>query len=220
MASSASLREAGGMEYVLYGDRRSGSATVELALAEIGAEAELRPVPLERDAQLAADYRRINPMGRVPTLLLPDSTVVTESAAILLTLEARHPEAGLLPAGEDPRRAVALRWMLLAASEIYPCVTRFDYPERFGADAASIRARSVEMAREIWHLIEAGAQPAPFVLGERFSLADIYLAVLSRWMGNEAWMPEHCPRIQALARAVATRPCLAAPWGRHFALPA
>ena len=85
------------MGYILYGDRRSGSAMVELALAEIGAEAELRPVPVEQDAQLAAEYRRINPMGRVPTLILPDGTVVTESTAILLTLEARHPEAGLLP---------------------------------------------------------------------------------------------------------------------------
>ena len=93
------------MGYILYGDRRSGSAMIELALAEIGAEAELRPVPVERDAQLAAEYRRINPMGRVPTLLLPDGTVVTESTAILLTLEARHPEAGLLPPATDPGRA-------------------------------------------------------------------------------------------------------------------
>ncbi|MDO9708475.1 glutathione S-transferase family protein [Paracraurococcus lichenis] len=208
------------MGYVLYGDRRSGSSTVELALAEIGAEAELRPVPLERDAQLAAEYRRINPMGRVPTLLLPDGTTVTESTAILLTLEARHPGAGLLPPGDDPGRATALRWMMLAASEIYPCVTRFDYPDRFGADAPSIRTRATEMAREIWRLIEDGARPDPFVLGARFSLADIYLAVLSRWMGNEAWMPGHCPRIQALARAVATRPRLAAAWGRHFEVPA
>ena len=62
------------MGYVLYGDRRSGSSIVEMALEEIGAPFEPRPVPLEADAQLAAEYRRINPMGRVPTLLLPDGT--------------------------------------------------------------------------------------------------------------------------------------------------
>ncbi|MFZ4408521.1 MAG: glutathione S-transferase family protein [Paracraurococcus sp.] len=208
------------MSYILYGDRRSGSAMIELALAEIGASAELRPVPLEQDAQLAEEYRRINPMGRVPTLILPDGTVVTESTAILLTLEARHPQTGLLPPAADPGRATALRWMMLAASEIYPCVTRNDYPERFGTDAPSIRARAIEMARGFWHLIEAGAQPGPFVLGDRLSLADLVLAVLSRWMGNEAWMPGRCPRIQALARAVATRPSLAAAWARHFDVPA
>jgi GST-like protein len=207
------------MSYILYGDRGSGSATVELALAEIGAAAELRSVSIDTNAQLAEDYRRINPMGRLPTLILPDGTVITESTAILLTLEARHPEAGLLPPAADPGRAVALRWMMLVASEIYPCVTRSDYPERFGAEPESIRRGAREMAREYWQLIEREAAPAPFLLGDRLTLADIYLAVLSRWMGNEEWMPEHCPRIQALARAVATRPRLASVWSRHFAVP-
>jgi GST-like protein len=207
------------MSYILYGDRRSGSATAELALAEIGAAVELRPVSFDAHAQLAEDYRRINPMGRLPTLILPDGTVVTESTAILLTLEARHPEAGLLPPAADPGRAVALRWMMLVASEIYPCVTRSDFPERFGAEPESIRRRAAEMAREYWQIIEQAVAPAPFLLGERLTLADIYLAVLSRWMGNEDWMPAHCPRIQALARAVATRPRLASAWSRHFAVP-
>ncbi|MCO6415538.1 glutathione S-transferase family protein [Siccirubricoccus sp. KC 17139] len=207
------------MAYILYGDRRSGSSIVELALAEIGAEAELRPVPLASDAQLAAGYRQLNPMGRVPTLILPDGTVVTESTAILLTLEARHPAAGLLPPGDDPGRAVALRWMMLAASEIYPCVTRYDYPDRFGDAPESIRRCAVGMAQEIWRLIEASISPAPFLLGGRPTLADLYLAVLSRWMGCEAWMPEHCPKLQSLARAVATRPQLTPAWRRHFELP-
>lgn len=210
------------MAYVLYGDRRSGSAIVEMALEEIGAPFEPRPVPLDDSAQLAGEYRRINPMGRVPALLLPDGTAVTESLAILLALEGRHPEAGLLPAPADPARAVALRWMALAAGEIYPCVTRADYPERFSADPAhapAIRERAHEMARDIWRLIEREAAPAPFVLGARFSAADLYLSVLSRWMGNEAWMPANCPRIEALARAVAERPAAGAAWRRHFAVP-
>ena len=208
------------MGYVLYGDRRSGSCMVEFALAEIGAGAEIRPVPIEGEGQLAPEYRRINPMGRLPSLLLPDGTVVTESAAILLTLEARHPEAGLLPPGADPQRAVALRWLMLAAGELYPCVTRYDYPERFGAAPDSIRETAVAMARDVWRLVEAEARPDPFILGDRLSLADLALAVHSRWMGNEAWMPAHCPRVQGLARAVAARPRLAAAWARHFDPPA
>jgi GST-like protein len=207
------------MGYILYGDHRSGSAPVEMALAEIGTSVELRPVPLEQDAQLAAEYRHINPMGRVPTLLLPDGTILTESLAILLTLADRHPEAGLLLPPGEPGRAVALRWMALAAGEIYPCVTRNDYPERFSADPAhapAIRARAVEMARAIWRIVEVEAAPSPFLLGGRFSVADLYLATLSRWMGNESWMPAHCPRIEALVRAVAARPAAGAVWRRHF----
>jgi GST-like protein len=206
--------------YVLYGDRRSGSAPVEMALAEIGAPVELRPVPLDGEAQLAAEYRRINPMGRVPTLVLPDGTVLTESLAILLALEGRHPEVGLLPPPDDPARAVALRWMALLAGEFYPCVTRSDYPERFSADPAhapAIRERAREMARDIWRIVEREAAPAPFILGARFSLADIYAAPLSRWLDGDAWMPAECPRIEALARAVAARPAAGAVWRRHFA---
>jgi len=205
--------------YILYGDRRSGSAIIEMALAEIGAPAELRGVPLEHDAQRAEAYRAVNPMGRVPTLVLPEGGVVTESLAILLVLEGRHPEAGLLPPATDPARAIALRWMTLAATEIYPCITRNDYPERFSADpvhAPAIAARAVEMARGIWRLIEAGAAPAPYVLGARFSAADLYLAVLSRWMEGDVWMPAHCPGIERLAGAVAARPRAGEAWRRHF----
>lgn len=205
------------MTYVLYADRRSGSAAIEMALAEIGAATDLRPVSIDDNEQLSPDYRRINPMGRLPTLLLPDGTVVTESLAILVALADRHPDAGLLPPAADPARAVALRWLALAAGEIYPCVTRNDYPERFGADPHSIRNRAVEMAREVWQVIELHAAPSPFVLGARLSVTDLHLAVLSRWMGNTEWLAAHCPRIEALTQAVAARPRAGAVWARHFA---
>ncbi|MBO1079891.1 glutathione S-transferase family protein [Roseomonas haemaphysalidis] len=206
--------------YILYGDRRSGSSTVEMALAEIGAPVQLHDVPLDGDNQLAEAYRRINPMGRVPTLLLPDGTVMTESLAILLTLDDRHPEAALLPPAGSSDRARALRWMALAAGEFYPHVTRSDYPERFHPDPAqapAIRARAQEMGRDIWRLVEREANLSPFVLGERFSLADIYLSALTRWMEGDRWIPAHCPRLEALAQAVAVRPKAGPVWRRHFA---
>jgi GST-like protein len=207
--------------YILYGDHRSGSSTVEMALAEIGAPFELRAVPLEGDHQLAAEYLAINPMGRVPALILPDGMVLTESLAILLTLADRHPEANLLPPPGDAGRAVALRWMTLAAAEFYPHVTRSDYPARFlpnatPAETAAIRARANEMGRDIWTLVETHAAPAPFILGERFSVADIYLSVLTRWMNGDEWIPAHCPRLEALAQAVAARPKAGPVWLKHF----
>lgn len=181
------------MTYILYGDTGSGSAPVEMALAEIGAAVELRSVPLATDAQLAEDYRRINPMGRIPTLILPDGTVLTETIAILLTLADRHPEAALLPPPGSADRA----------------------------HAEAIRARAREMYRDLWRLVEAeagltGEADAPFLLGARFTVADVYLAVLSRWIEGAAWLPEACPRLATLARAVAARPAIAPVWARHF----
>lgn len=211
------------MAYILYGDIGSGSAPVEMALAEAGQAVELRSVPLEGDHQLRAEYRALNPMGRLPTLVLPDGTVMTESLAILVTIADRHPEAGLLPPPGDSGRAVALRWMALLAGEFYPHVTRYDYPGRFGADASqheALRVRAREMGRETLQVIEAhaglrGAGAAPFLLGERFTVADIYLAVLSRWMDGRSWTPANLPRIEAQAQAVAARPAIAPIWKKH-----
>jgi GST-like protein len=210
------------MGYVLHGDVGSGSAMVEMALAEAGQRVALRAVPLEGDHQLRAQYRAINPLGRLPTLILPDGTVLTESLAILLTIADHHPEAALLPPpGRD--RAVALRWMTVLAAEAYPNITRWDYPARFTPDPAAepgLRDRAQAMFREVLDIIEThagltGDAAAPFLLGARFSLADIPLAVMSRWAGGRHWTPAHCPRIEALARAVAARPAIAPLWARH-----
>jgi GST-like protein len=204
--------------YILYGDNGSGSGPVEMALAEIGAAVELRPVSLESDAQLAAEYRRINPMGRVPTLVLPDGTVVTELLAILLTLSDRHPEAALMPPPADPDRAIALRWMALLSGEFYPHVTREDFPQRFGIDPSqhgALRDRAQAMGRETLRVIEAAIAPAPYLLGGRLCLADLMIAVLSRWMGGRAWTPANLPKVEALAQAVAARPAIAPIWERH-----
>jgi GST-like protein len=212
-----------GMAYVVYGDTGSGSAMVEMALAEAGQRAELRSVPLEGDHQLRAEYLAINPMGRLPTMVLPDGTVLTEHLAILLTIADRHPEAQLLPPPGDTCRAIALRWMALMAGEFYPHVTRWDYPQRFAADPAmapAIRERALEMGHDILRLVEReaglrGTEAEPFVLGARFSLADIPIAVMSRWMGGRSWTPANCPRIEALHQAVAARPAIAPIWQAH-----
>jgi GST-like protein len=213
--------EAPAMSYILYGDIGSGSAMAEMALAEIGAEVEHRAVPLEGDHQLRADYLAINPMGRLPTLVLPDGTVLTESLAILVSLADFHPEAALLPAPGDTARAVVLRWMALLAGEFYPQVTRWDYPARFGYapdQAEAARDNALAMGRDVLRIIEdhAGLDDAgPFLLGTRFSVADIAIAVMSRWMKGREWVPAHLPRIQKLAEAVAARPAIAPVWASH-----
>jgi GST-like protein len=211
------------MTYSLYGDRGSGSAMVEMALAEAGQIPDLRSVPLEGDHQLRAEYRAINPLGRIPTLILPDGTVLTEHLAILVTIADRHPDASLLPPPGNTQRAIALRWMAVMAGEAYPHVTRWDYPARFAPDeaaAAGIKERAQEMFRDVLRVVEdhaglAGDAQRPFLLGARFSLADIPIAVISRWCGGRAWTPQNLPRVEALAQAVAARPTIAPIWARH-----
>ncbi|MGB3624722.1 MAG: glutathione S-transferase N-terminal domain-containing protein, partial [Henriciella sp.] len=89
-------------EYVLYGDKGSGSAAIELALAEAGAAFSLSDVLLETDSQRGRAYANVNPQRKLPTLITPEGETLTESAAILLYLADRYPDASLLPVNGHP----------------------------------------------------------------------------------------------------------------------
>ena len=207
------------MTYVLYGAWRSGSCAVECALAEIGAEYELREVDLRTDEQRGSEYEAINPQRKVPALIPEDGATLTESTAILLTLDERHPEAGLLPPSGSPARAQALRWLMFIATEIYPVVEINDYPERFAPEPGGAEATR-ELAREIWRtrwrLVEDNVAGDPFLLRGGFCLTDVYAAVVSRWAQQGEWRSVHLPKIERLTAAVAARPAIAPVWARHF----
>ena len=193
---------------------------MECALAEIGADYELRELSLRDDEQQGAAYAAINPHCKVPSLVIDDGTPLTESVAILLTLDDRHPESALLPARGMPARAQAVRWLLFAATEIYPIVEINDYPERFAADPDRIDAMR-ERAREIWRtrwlVVEANVAGDPYLSSDGFTLTDIYLAVVSRWAQQDDWRPTCLPKVERLTAAVAARPAIAPVWRRHFA---
>ena len=205
------------MGYVLYGDRRAGSAIVECLLAAAGVTPELRAVPLAGDAQLRPDYLAVNPMGRLPALILPDGTLVTESLACALVVAARHPGAGLMPPLDTPEGAWALRWMTVLAAELYPAVTRWDYPARFADDPSGVAERAMADTRRIWRLVDGVLSPAPFALGGRLSALDVQVAVMSRWSnGPASWVDAHCPKVAAVTHAVATHPLAGPAYLRHF----
>ncbi len=210
------------MSYVLYGNRRSGSSTVQLALAEIGASYEVRDVNLDTDQQRGSDYAAVNPQRKVPTLITPAGETITESVAILLTLDERHPDAGLMPERGTVSRAQALRWLLFVSIEIYPTVEIEDYPERFIADPAQAETTR-EIARDIcrrrWLIVERQVTGNPYLLNDGFCLTDIYIAVVSRWEQQEEWRSANLPKIERLAAAVAGRPACAPVWRQHFSEP-
>lgn len=205
------------MSYVLYGDRRSGSAIVELALAEIDVPVTVREVRIGAGEQRGDAYGAVNPQHKLPALRTPDGETLTESAAIVLTLAERHPEASLLPPPGSPERAQVIRWLLFLAAECYPLVEMGDYPERFVAKPAEAgfvqRVDALWKAR--WSLVEAVIAGTPWLAPTGFSVADAYLAVMSRWMPAE-WRAAHLPRVDAIAAAIAHRPRLDAVWQRHF----
>jgi glutathione S-transferase len=205
------------MKYIIYGAPGSGSGIVEAACAEIGVEYEARDLDARNDEHRTGAYAAVNPHRKMPTLVTEDGEIITESVAILLTLDERHPEAGLLPRPGSRDRAQALRWMLFLATEMYPMVEMLDYPERFADSAGgvqSIRERAGEILRERWRLLEANLVGAPFCVAGGFSATDLYITKFSVWL-DEAWRREQLPRVDALTRAVLARPTLVEVWARH-----
>src|ERR1700761_1380645 len=111
----ASMRDG----YVVHGAQGSGSVAVEAALTLIGAPWRLVDQGDTDDLATSAAIAAVNPMRQVPLLVLPDGEVMTESAAILIRLAERHPEARLAPGASDPGRGQFLRWMSFVSSAIY-----------------------------------------------------------------------------------------------------
>ena len=206
--------------FTLYGDLGSGAFSAEAALAQAGAPYTFELVSLEKNEQRAPAFLAINPSGKIPALRLSEGEMVTESAAILLTLADNFPQARLLPPQGSPERAQAYRWLAFMASEIYPMVEIADYPERFvpdGAAAESLRVKVRDRIRERLMIIERRIA-GPFLLAQGFSLLDIYAAMFSRWGHEPDWRMRNLPRLMALADAVSERPAIAPVWERHFGL--
>ena len=105
--------------YTLYYSPGTASMVVHLALLEIGAPHRLELVDFEKDAQHSAEYLRLNPRGQVPTLVI-DGRPYFESAALLMILAERHPEAKLAPPVGSPLRADWYQWIAFFTNSLGP----------------------------------------------------------------------------------------------------
>lgn len=205
------------MRYLVYGNRRSGSCMVEMALAEIGVDYEVHDVDLGRDAQRSDHFAAINPARKLPVLVAPGGEVLTESLAIALTLDQWHPAARLLPPPDDAGRGHALRWLCFLACEIYPLVEFSDYPERLAGagDAQAVRDNARRLWRQRWSLVNEAASATPWFLPGGFSMIDLVIAVTCRWTRQDHWR-RTLPAVEGIVAAVAARPSCGAVYARHF----
>lgn len=212
-------REAGmtSGRYRVYGRRATGSAAVEAALALAGVAFDR--VNVDRtDPQAMADYRRVNPLGQVPALVLPDGTIVTEGTAILLHVADAFPSAGLAPAPGSAARARHDRWLLCLQANVYEGELRKAYPGRYTTDpdgVAGVMAAAVSHVDRHYLLFEAGLDDTAFACGDRVSVLDVYVWMLAQWM-EPGWLAAHCPKTLALAGRVAGLPPVAPVQARHF----
>lgn len=201
----------------LHGCKGCGSVVVE-ALLELAGASYTRSIFDWSDRAAWDRLRAINPLAQVPTLVLDDGTVLTESAGIALWVADRFPDAHLLP-DEGSARALAYRWLVFFATNVYGPIIVGDFPERWvdgEAAHASLKEHAVQRARDAWLAFEERVEPAPYLLGATIGVLDIYVAMISRWRPGRAWIAEHCPKALAAIEATERQPVVASVWARNF----
>jgi glutathione S-transferase len=187
------------------------AANVVWMLEEVGQPYRLEYVDLKANAQRSEAFRSVNPMGKLPTLV-DGSTVVTESAAIGLYLADRYAYDRLAPKVDDPARGAYFRWSLFAPSVIEP-----------GAYAKSAnweyRAAQAGWGRyeDILDTIEQALSHGPWLLGERFSMADVIFGGTVRYM-LQFNMLESRARFVDYAARLSARPAAQAAQARNAAI--
>jgi GST-like protein len=196
--------------YKLYGRPGSGSLAVQVALEEIGARYER--IWVGREAADVARFRVMNPTGRVPALVLPDGTVMFESAAMLIHLALSHPQPALAPQPGTGRHAVFLQWMVFLSANVYEAALRMYYSDRYSArgeaDAEAIRKQGTDDFCTHLALVSQGL--GPYVLGADYSIADAYLYMLASWYpGEKKALYARVPRLEAHTKLVSVRPAVA-----------
>jgi GST-like protein len=204
--------------YELIGSRGCGSAIVESALRLSGLDARITDVPYLKPGPGRDRLLRLNPLGQVPTLILPGGAVLTESAAMILHLNDAAPHANLAPPAGSFHRVRFFELLIRLAAAVYPTFTFGDDPTRWtseGEPARRLRATTDARRELLWRAIEQQVGE-PHVLGDQLSALDLYVTVMTRWRPRRPWFAENCPRLAAIADQAAGHPQVRDVLHRHF----
>ena len=188
------------------------SLAVHIALEEAGAEFEAVRLDFQRTQQRSPDYLAINPKGRVPALATGKG-VLTECVAILAWIAQTWPEAGLAPLDNPWAFAQVQSFNAFLASSVHVAYAHVSRPGRYADGdeaAAAMRAKAPEALGAFFALIEGQLSDGrPFVHGERFSISDPYLYVMTGWVfSRELVDPAAVPLVAAHHARLSQRPAV------------
>jgi GST-like protein len=204
--------------HLLLGCKGCGNVIVEAAFNVAGIPVDYEEVDYSDDSPTRPRLLQFNPLGQVPTLVLPDGSVMTESLAMLHYIDDVAPKAGLIPPKGDRLRPVFYRWAAFMIAAVYPTYTYGDDPRKWVADEAAsklLRESTDEHRKKLWAQVE-GEVKGPWFLGERFSALDLYLAAMTRWRPGVLWFAKNTPKCVEIAKRATALPAMAPVMARNF----
>lgn len=203
--------------YDLFGAPRSGSAAIEIALEYCGVGYRVINAEEENDALL-----RINPLGQLPTLVLPSGQVLTESAAILIHLGLAFPASGLTAQAPETR-AQQLRSLIYLATNCYASIGIIDYPERWLSDTDEAMAKRLATGAKArlyqqWEVFSRTFGTLPSWQPRTPGAPEILASVISRWSGAREHLRGAAPEFHDMLMLVDQHPQVRAVCARHWPL--
>jgi len=173
------------------------SLAPHIALHQSGAQFESRRVDLHRGEQTTDEYLAINPKGRVPVLITEQGTL-TENSAILFYISQLFPLAGLAPVNDPFALAKVQEFNNYLASTVHVAHAHGPRGYRWADDQAALVAMKAKVPMTMtagFQLIEDELLEGPWVMGEHYSICDIYLYTLSRWLEGDGVNTSLLPRV-------------------------
>lgn len=164
-------------EIVFYHNPRSRAQMVHWMLEEAGAAYRIVPIDLEKGEHKTPSFLALNPMGKLPTIEHRD-VVVTETAAIIAYVADAFPAADLAPAANDPLRGPYYRWLFFGAGCIEPALVDKMMQRPEVARKSALGWGSYE---DVFATLKKALSKGPYLLGEKFSAADVYVGSQLRW---------------------------------------
>lgn len=170
---------------------------VHIALEQIGAPYEAIALDFANQAQRSADYLAINPKGRVPALVT-ERGILTETPALLLYLAQRYPEAGLAPLDDIFALAELQAFNSYLCSTVHVAHAHRVRGARWVDDPSAIEAMKKKVPQtmgDCMALIENGMLKGPWVMGEQYTVADMYLFTIAGWLEGDGVDLSKLPRV-------------------------
>ncbi|MGU5714972.1 glutathione S-transferase family protein [Aeromonas taiwanensis] len=195
-------------ELTLYLAPGTCAMAVRIALVEANAPHRIQRLDLAAGEQRSPAYLAINPKGRVPALVT-ERGVLTETPALLLYVAQCFPEAQLAPLDDTFLLARMQEVHSFLASTVHVAHAHGRRASRWADDEQAIAAMQAKMPRNMrdgFAEIERHYLAGPWVLGERFSLADIYLFVVAGWLASDGVDIAEFPKVAAHHERMLARP--------------
>ncbi|KZX01349.1 glutathione S-transferase family protein [Pseudoalteromonas luteoviolacea] len=195
--------------YTLFYYPRNASLAPHFVLEALDVPYQLELVDRKKHAHKSAQYLRLNPTGRIPTLV-DDDFVLFESGAICLYLAEKHPESRLIPS-EPKTKGEFYQWLMYFTTTVQAELMIYFYPERHTQSALMyddiIKTQQSRLG-SMFEIINRHLAGKSYVVNDKFTICDCYLFMLCIWADELNKPPLQFEHLASYLKSMAKHPVI------------